>query len=237
MAAFAVAVGGVTGPSLFQRLQSGAPNVPREAQQGTDLLAAHESQGTSLLLQVNGVSFTDTTELERGPSTEQKSAADAAVRVDYDRIVAAFPGATGQVGGGGPLLTAITSQIEVDLRGGEGIALPLSFIVMFFVFGGFVAAGMPVVGAVASIGGGLATVFGFCYLLDLDASVVNVVTLLGLGLSIDYGLLTVSRFREELRTISDRHEPRRRRRLTPQDTVLATARTMATAGRTVLFSG
>ncbi|MEO8828733.1 MMPL family transporter [Lapillicoccus sp.] len=291
VAAFAVAVGGVTGQSLFQRLQSGAPSVPREAQQGADLLAAHQSQGTSLLLQVKGASFTDTTavaaaskataelasipgisavksplllpqgvanpaaapllaggtassggfvtsaELERGLTSEQTNAANAAVRVAYDRIVAAFPGATGQVGGGGPLLTAITSQIEVDLRNGEGIALPLSFIVMFFVFGGFVAAGMPVVGAVVSIGGGLATLFGFSYLLDLDASVVNVVTLLGLGLSIDYGLLTVSRFREELRTISDRHGPRRRRRFNPDDTVLATARTMATAGRTVLFSG
>ena len=85
-----------------------------------------------------------------------------------------------------------------DLRAGEGIALPLSFIVMVFVFGGFVAAGMPIAGAIASIAGGLASLFAFSHFIDLDASVVNIVTLLGLGLSIDYGLLTVSRYREEL---------------------------------------
>ena len=70
---------------------------------------------------------------------------------------------------------------------------------MVLVFGGFLAAGMPIVGAIASIGGGLATLLGFSYLIDLDAAVVNVVTVLGLGLCIDYGLLIVSRYREELR--------------------------------------
>src|SRR5690606_30245360 len=69
---------------------------------------------------------------------------------------------------------------------------------MVLVFGGFLAASMPMIGAVASIAGGLGALLGFSYLLELDASVVNVVTILGLGLSIDYGLLMVSRFREEL---------------------------------------
>ena len=109
-----------------------------------------------------------------------------------------MPGATGEVGGYGPVVEAITGTIERDLLRGEGIALPLTFVVMFFVFGGFVAAGMPVLGAVVSIGGALLSLFGFSHVLDLEASVVNIVTLLGLGLSIDYGLLTVSRFREEL---------------------------------------
>ena len=79
------------------------------------------------------------------------------------------------------------------------IALPISLLVMVLVFGGFVAAGMPILGALASIGGALATLLGFSYFLDLDASVVNVVTVMGLGLCIDYGLLIVSRYREELR--------------------------------------
>ena len=137
----------------------------------------------------------------------------------------------------GPLVDAITHQIEADLRAGEGIALPLSFIVMVFVFGGFVAAGMPIAGAIASIAGGLASLFAFSHFIDLDASVVNVVTLLGLGLSIDYGLLTVSRYREELGGIGDRRHRARRHSFTREDVVAATARTVATAGRTVLFSG
>ncbi|HEY4994144.1 MAG TPA: MMPL family transporter, partial [Nakamurella sp.] len=106
-------------------------------------------------------------------------------------------------------------------------------LVMVLVFGGFLAAGMPIAGAIASIAGALATLLGFSYLIDLDSAAVNVVTVLGLGLCIDYGLLIVSRYREELR-----------RRLTANDIRSTTqarndalAGTMSTAGRTVLFSG
>ena len=122
-----------------------------------------------------------------------------------DRVDAALSGeaAAGRrarrVGGSSDLVDAINHQVELDLRTGEGIALPVSFLVMVVVFGGFLAAGMPIVGAVASIAGALASLLGFSHLIDLDATVVNVVTVLGLGLCIDYGLLSVSRFREELR--------------------------------------
>ena len=174
-----------------------------------------------------------------GPNltSAQRTAAHAAADAQLARIAAAFPGSTSSVGGVRPLVDAITGQIEVDLRNGEGIALPLSFFVMVFVFGGFVAAGMPIVGSIAAIGGGLLSLFGFSHVIDLDASVVNVVTLLGLGLSIDYGLLTVSRYREELGAIAAADTGRRRHVFTREDVVHATARTVATAGRTVLFSG
>ena len=85
---------------------------------------------------------------------------------------------------------------------GEGIALPLSLLLMVFVFGGFVAAGMPIVGAIAAIAGGLSILLGFSHFMSLDASVVNIVTVMGLALSIDYGLLLVSRFREELARVA-----------------------------------
>ena len=168
---------------------------------------------------------------------EDRDAAHAAAQQQFDAIVAAFPGATGSVSGVGPLVDAITHQIEVDLRAGEGIALPVSFIVMVFVFGGFVAAGMPIVGAIASIAGALASLLAFSHVIDLDATVVNVVTVLGLGLCIDYGLLTVSRFREELGRIGEADTGRRRHSFTREDVGAATARTVATAGRTVVFSG
>ena len=131
------------------------------------------------------------------------------------------------------LFDAMTSQVEKDLFRGELIALPVSLFVMVIVFGGFLAAGMPILGAIASIGGALATLLGFSYLIDLDASVVNVVTVLGLGLCIDYGLLIVSRYREELRGGSPRPPPARPG---PPATDALVA-TMATAGRTVMFSG
>ncbi len=290
-AAFAVAVGGVTGESLFQRLSSGAPSAPSEAETGQDLVQENETSSDSLTLQVTGANLADpaavaaaTTATQnlatvpgvtsvRSPfllpgglqnpqaaaflsggspsaggfvtvasfaktlNNEDRNAAHAAAQQQFDAIVAAFPGATGSVSGVGPLVDAITHQIEADLRAGEGIALPLSFIVMVFVFGGFVAAGMPIAGAIASIAGGLASLFAFSHVIDLDASVVNVVTLLGLGLSIDYGLLTVSRYREELGRIGEADTGRRRHSFTREDVVAATARTVATAGRTVLFSG
>ena len=149
----------------------------------------------------------------------------------------AAPHVTGVVGGSSLIVEEITSQVKRDLRTGEAITLPIALVLMVLVFGGFLAAAMPMAGALASIAGGLATVLGLSYLMDVDSSVINVVTVLGLGLSIDYGLLIVSRFREELRRVVDGDGGRgaRRRR---GDGAVATAieRTMATAGRTVAFS-
>ncbi|WP_062386930.1 MMPL family transporter [Demequina iriomotensis] len=126
------------------------------------------------------------------------------------------------------LFDDFTTQLEEDLVTGELIALPAAMVVMVFVFGGFLAAATPLTGAVASIAGGLAVLYGFSYLLDLDQSAVNVVTVLGIGLSIDYGLLIVSRFREEMHRRGG--DPREAR----DEAIVAT---MATAGRTVAFSG
>lgn len=139
----------------------------------------------------------------------------------------------------------IITQVQHDLITGELVALPISLLIMVVVFGGFLTAGMPLAGAVASIGGGLGALLGFSHLIDLDSVVVNVVTVLGLGLSIDYGLLIVSRFREELHTAqraelaqtSGGAAGRRRRRTRTDPVVLAATRaTLRTAGRTVAYS-
>lgn len=150
------------------------------------------------------------------------------------RTATAGTGATVTSGGVRDLVDAITGQLEVDLRKGEGIALPISFVVMVVVFGGFVAAGMPIAGAIASIAGALASLLGFSYLIDLDTTAVNVVTVLGLGLCIDYGLLVVSRFREELRA---RAAGMPVGQIPGSMVVEAVARTVDSAGRTVVFSG
>src|SRR5699024_3476697 len=81
---------------------------------------------------------------------------------------------------------------------GEAFGLPAALLIMIVVFGGFLAASLPVVGAVASIVLGLGALLALTYATDVESFVVNVVTVLGLGLSIDYGLLVVSRFREEV---------------------------------------
>ena len=283
VASFAVAVGGVTGESLFERLHSGAPSVDSEASRAQDVIAANSPTFRTLTLQVTGADLVDAAVVREGVAAMREVAqlpgvkdvrspllapagpSDPAVAPllqggspasggfvtvveleprlggsDRDATEAAAEKALlhaatavhgeGSVGSTNKVVTAITSTVERDLLRGEGIALPLTFLVMVLVFGGFVAAGMPIVGAVVSIGGALLSLFGFSHAVELDATVVNIVTLLGLGLSIDYGLLTVSRFREEL--AHRRHDVPTR-----QEVAVAAERTVATAGRTVLFSG
>lgn len=174
-----------------------------------------------------------------------------AARTAVEERLAAVPGeladvapeADGIVSSVALIVSAVTDQVEADLARGEAIALPLSLLVMVVVFGGFLAAGMPLVGALASIAGGLGVLLGFAQVIELDAVVVNVVTVLGLGLSIDYGLLIVSRYREEVADVvastASRGLPLRRRRRRSHGRAVveeAVRRTMMTAGRTVTFS-
>ncbi len=151
-----------------------------------------------------------------------------------------LPDAVVEVGSGDLLVDSIVSISQSDLERGEAVALPIALVIMLIVFGGFLAAGVPLVGAIAAIIGALGALFGFSFLMDIDTTVINVITAVGLGLSIDYGLLIVSRFREEYRRLDaaargtesegGRAERRTRR-------LLAISRTADTAGRTVLYSG
>lgn len=170
---------------------------------------------------------------------EQEKAAQAQVDTIFDRLARDTQAQHSQAGGVRNLVDAIIDQVKQDGTRGEGIALPLSFVVMVVIFGGFLAAGMPILGAIASIAGALASLLGFSHLFELDATVVNVVTVLGLGLCIDYGLLIVSRFREELRAgLPGAVAPgARREEHRQQQVATATARTVDRAGRTVVFSG
>ncbi len=283
VAAFALAVGGVAGQGLFDRLTSGAPQVPGESQRGLDVIAGTAPTGATIFLLLDHVDPASATvrtavvdartDLARlpgvaavgdpyaaagGPSDPRSApyvAADgsavlmavhlnrdlgsgredvvtAAVDARLREVGAQVPGSTALVGGVQQLVTDVTTQVKLDLRLGEGIALPVSMLVMVLVFGGFLAAGLPIVGAVASIAGALASLLAFSYLIELDASVVNVVTVLGLGLCIDYGLLLASRYREELRRLhADAGE-----RPSASSLEGALRHTMATAGRTVTYS-
>jgi RND superfamily putative drug exporter len=137
-------------------------------------------------------------------------------------------------------------RVSQDLVIGEAIALPLALIVMVFVFGGFLAASMPIAGAIASIAGGFAILYGFTFPYTVDNSAQSVVTVLGIGLCIDYGLLIVSRYREELAAAQSPTDARQMdaRRTDASEgapgvgdaRAWAIERAMATAGRTVFFS-
>ncbi|CAN5747182.1 MMPL family transporter [soil metagenome] len=121
-----------------------------------------------------------------------------------------------------PVASELTGTIGKDQQRAEVLALPLVAVVLFFVFGGVVAACLPAMVGGLSIAGSL----GIMRLISLFAPVhffaQPVVTLIGLGIAIDYGLFVVSRFREELAE--------------GYDTETAIRRTVMTAGRTVTFS-
>jgi len=133
-----------------------------------------------------------------------------------------LPGATVQVGGGELISPQANDAVDEDLQRAELFSLPLTAIVLLFVFGGVIAAGLPILAAVGTMLGAFASLLGFSAIFDLDANVITVITLLGLGLSIDYGLLLVARYREELAATDDR--------------AAAVERAWRTAGRTIAFS-
>ena len=128
-----------------------------------------------------------------------------------------------RVAGGAVFANSINGRIQDDLKISEAISIPLTFIFLVLVFGALVASAMPLVIGVTAI---LGTFFGL-YLLTLvtDVSIfaLNLTTGLGLGLGIDYALLIVNRFREELHRGVDR--------------VNAIKNTMKSAGKTVFYSG
>lgn len=135
----------------------------------------------------------------------------------------ALPGATVRIGGDDMIARETDETSQSDLTRAELLALPLTLVVLVFVFGGIAVAVLPVLGAVVTICGSLAGVLVFTAFVEMDTTVVSVVSLMGLGLSIDYGLLLVARYRQEL---AAGHAP-----------AAAVTRTWATAGRTILFSG
>nr|WP_221935738.1 MMPL family transporter [Janibacter cremeus] len=177
--------------------------------------------------------FVTVVEYEQDLEGEALQEAQRAVDVQLGEIVNGSQATDSRRGSVQMLLDEIIGQVSTDLAFGEGIALPITFVVMVLIFGGFLAAGIPLLGALASIAGALATLWGFAHVIDLDATVVNIVTVLGLGLCIDYGLLIVSRFREELALELDGDDPTGGSRHLVQQ---ATGRTLDRAGRTVVFS-
>src|SRR6266480_229642 len=128
------------------------------------------------------------------------------------------------VGGNVAVNIAINKQVSSDLERAELITFPIVAILLLIVFGSLVAAALPLLIGGIAIMGAFAILRAMTNWTDVSVYAVNVVTMLGLGLAIDYSLFIVTRFREELRHGKG-------------DVKGALERTMATAGRTILFSG
>jgi uncharacterized membrane protein YdfJ with MMPL/SSD domain len=143
----------------------------------------------------------------------------------YERVEPALhaPGLTTEAGGAVPFLYEANHQTERDLVRAETLSLPVLLVLLVVIFGGLVAAGMPLLVGGLAILGAFVAIRLLTLATDISVFAINVITLIGLGMAIDYALFVVSRFREELAA--------------GHDTPAAIQRTMTTAGRTVMVSG
>ncbi len=127
--------------------------------------------------------------------------------------------ATGQV----PINAAFNRTLESDLQRAEKVTLPVTLVLLLVIFASVVAAGIPLGVGVLTIVGGVAGTFLLSRFTDVSQYALNIVTLIGLAVAIDYSLFIVNRFRDELAA-----------GLSNEDAI---ARTVATAGRAITFSG
>ena len=176
---------------------------------GEKTLAATDDKAAYILVYGEGEAFT--------PESQEMG------KYFQDNFDGKRDGLTLYSGGVGVVGNAINKKIADDLKIAEAISIPLTFILLVFVFGAMAASAMPLIVGVSAILGA----FFLLYLISLVTSVsiyaLNLTTGMGLGLGIDYALLIVNRFREELH-----------RGKNVEDSIVDT---MASAGKTVFYSG
>ena len=172
---------------------------------GAELVSADRRSG----LIVAGISGAD--------GSAQDHAEELADRLAHDQ-----DGVAVRAGGDAMVNAQITAQSQRDLLLMESIAIPLSFLVLVWVFGGLLAAAVPVAVGMMAVVGSLAVLRVATVFTDVSIFALNLSAAMGLALAIDYTLLMISRYRDELAGGRTRHE--------------AVMAMMTTAGRTVIFS-
>jgi len=149
---------------------------------------------------------------------EQASNAGSAITKHYANVDTAAT--TVRIGGG--VGTNVGDQVGKDIARAESIAVPITILLLIWAFGSLVAAFLPLSVGVVAIFGALAGLDAVSQFANVSVFAINLITAMGLGLGIDYALLMVSRFREELAAGASVDD--------------AVIRTTATAGRTIAFS-
>jgi RND superfamily putative drug exporter len=158
----------------------------------------------------------------------QLTATDDAVANDLYKEIEpqlrdAPPGYSVELGGDRALFHDVNSTVESDIQRAEALSMPIVLLLLVVIFGGLAAASLPLAIGGLAILGAFTVVRLLTQLTDVSVFAINIITMLGLGLAIDYGLFIVSRFREQLRQ--------------GDDVQTALVATMRTAGRTVAFAG
>ncbi|HEX5541567.1 MAG TPA: MMPL family transporter [Micromonospora sp.] len=163
-----------------------------------------------------GEAFLVSVTLQPGEGEDEaaEAAADRLRRIDAPQVAVA----------GGPLSEAeFGRQAQQDVVRAEMVSMPVLLVLLLLIFGGLIAAGLPLLIAVVGIGSTFGILYGFSRVSDVSVYAIQITTMLSVGLAVDYALLMVNRFREE--------------KASAPDVPTAVARTVASAGRTVLFAG
>lgn len=155
--------------------------------------------------------------LKGGENDAQKNAQTLADRIVHDR-----DGVKVEAGGSAMEYAQINKQNQADLLVMEMIAIPFSFLVLVWVFGGLLTAALPMALGALAVVGSMSVLRLVTFATEVSIFALNLSTALGLALAIDYTLLIISRYRDELADGCDSEQ--------------ALIRTMATSGRTVIFS-
>ncbi|MEU3459203.1 MMPL family transporter [Streptomyces sp. NPDC006733] len=222
--------GGQTNLVLLVRTSAGRVDDPAAQRGGQALVAALKKEQHL----DNVISYWDTANPElrsqdgseamvlahvKGNDTERGKNAEGVI----DAYTGPYAGAlTVQAGGGAAVTSEMGTQSGEDLLLAESIAVPLTLVLLLLVFGSLVAALLPLAIGTIAIAGTFAELFVLGSVTDVSVFAINLTTALGLGLGIDYALLMVSRFREQLAAGAAVDD--------------AVRRTVSTAGRTVAFS-
>ena len=157
---------------------------------------------------------------------------DAGTAAEYKAIEGLLPAGDGvrtQLGGNRPFEQQANAMTASDIEHAELVSTPILLVLLILIFGSAVAAMSPLlIGLVAILGAFIVTRL-ISQVADVSTFAINIITLIGLGLSIDYALFVVNRFREELSSTVDRSSR--------ASVTAAVSRTMDSAGRTVAVSG
>ncbi|MFC0051906.1 MMPL family transporter [Streptomyces actinomycinicus] len=158
--------------------------------------------------------------------TARLSGDTRAVQRAVDRIAPRYRGTRGalrmRIGGAAAVRREAQTMVTEDLTRAEAMSVPATLLILVFVFGSVAAALLPVCVGMVAIVGSQAVLRALAAATDISLFALNLTTALGLGLAVDYALLIVRRYREELTGGADR--------------CAAIGTTLDTAGRTVLFS-
>jgi uncharacterized membrane protein YdfJ with MMPL/SSD domain len=192
--------------------------VPYYAAPDPDGMTSEDGHAAQVLISLTGTTQDDYLESYDELAPTLQSDTETGVETDVAGAYAVFDD-----------VNEITSE---DLKRAELISMPIVLILALLIFGSLVAASMPVLVGLLAMVGALALVRVITNFTDVSVFSVNVISLLGIGLAIDYALFVISRFREELAVLPVDDPPDGE-----SAAAIAIQRTMATAGRTVLFSG